>query len=280
WHLAQATFRPDEEVAGELDRSAGRARGRGGWSSSGAFLERSAELTPDAARRARRLVAAAEARLAAGEMSAARALLDRATPDVPDPIVSAQTKRLEGGILFAAGEPTAISALLEAARMTGSNDARLARDTLLEAFAAQLVGWNAAETAEVMQAIRSAPAVTGSPAIPADQLLDGLAALAERRFGAGARLLRQAVAAVTGGQPVPGDAPQRFLAFRLAAADLYDDSSWRELVDQWVPRARDQGAVAAMVVGLGFQAFSQVAEGRFAAAEATISEVRNLAEAM
>jgi DNA-binding CsgD family transcriptional regulator len=102
----------------------------------------------------------------------------------------------------------------------------------------------------------------------------------ERRFGVASGLLRQAIAAVTGGQPVPGDAPQRFLAFRLAATELYDDSAWRELADQWVARARDQGALAAMVVGLGFQAFSQLAEGRFAAAEATIAEARTLAEAM
>ena len=164
--------------------------------------------------------------------------------------------------------------------MVAPYDARLARDALLDAFAAGLSSQHGAGTAEVVQALRSAPGVTDSQATTGDLLLDGFAAVAERRFAEGARLLRQAVGAVTGGQPVPGDAPQRFLAFRLAATELYDDSAWRELAGQWVARARDQGALAALVVGLGFQAFSQLAEGRFAAAEATITEARTLAEAM
>jgi DNA-binding CsgD family transcriptional regulator len=281
WHLAQAASGPDEEVAGELERSAGRARSRGGWASSAAFLERSAELTPDEARRARRLVAAAEARLVTGETSAARALLDRAAPDLPDPAARARVRRLEGDILFAAGQSAAAApVLLEAARMIAPYDTRLARDTLLEAVAAQLSSRHAAWTAEVVQALRSTPGVTGSPATTGDLLLGGFAAMAEHRFAAAARLLRQAVGAVTSGQPLPGDAPQRFLAFRLAAAELYDDCAWRELTGQWVARARDQGALAVMVVGLGFQASNQLAEGRFAAAEATITEARTLTEAM
>jgi len=93
-------------------------------------------------------------------------------------------------------------------------------------------------------------------------------------------LLRRAVVAVTGGEPMPDDALQRFLAFRLAVTELYDDSAWRELAGQWLVRARDRGALAAMVVGLRLQAFSQLAEGRFAAAEATIAEAQALAETM
>jgi DNA-binding CsgD family transcriptional regulator len=281
WHLAQATSGPDEEVALELERSAGRARARGGWASTAAFLERSAELTADCGRKACRLVAAAEARLTTGETSAARALLDCAAPDLPDPVVRARARRLEGEILFAAGElAAATSVLLEAARMVTPYDARLARDTLLESFAGQLFRGQAVGGAEVVQAIRSAPGITESRATTVDLLLDGFAAVAERRFAAAARLLREAVGAVTGGQPLPGDAEQRFLAFRLAAAELYDDSAWRELAGRWVARTRDQGALAATVIGLGFQASNQLAEGRFAAAEAAVTEARTLAEAM
>jgi DNA-binding CsgD family transcriptional regulator/tetratricopeptide (TPR) repeat protein len=280
WHLAQAASGPDEEVARELERSADRVRGRYGWAMSADFLERSAGLTADCGRKARRLVAAAEARLMTGETSAARTLLDCAAPDLPDPAVSAQARRLEGGILFAAGESAAAtSVLLEAARMVAPVDARLARDTLLEAVSVQLSRRQAAWTDDVIQAVRAAPGVSESQATLGDLLLGGFVAVAERRFAAGARLLGQAVDAVTGGQPVPLDAPQRLLAFRLAATELYDDSAWRELAGQWVARSREQGALAVMVAGLGFQASNQLLEGRFAAAEATIAEARTLSEA-
>ena len=60
WHRAQATPGPDEEVASELERSAGRAQARGGLAAAAAFLERSAALTVDPVRRAGRALAAGQ----------------------------------------------------------------------------------------------------------------------------------------------------------------------------------------------------------------------------
>src|SRR3954451_24816751 len=75
WHVAVAAPGPSEEVASELERSAGRARARGGLAAAAAFLRRSAALTRDPARRVDRALAGAEASLHAGAFDAALRLL-------------------------------------------------------------------------------------------------------------------------------------------------------------------------------------------------------------
>ena len=75
WHRAEAAEGPDEDVAGELERSASRAQARGGVAAAAAFLERATLLTPDPAQRTRRALAGAQAKVQAGDSEAAQELL-------------------------------------------------------------------------------------------------------------------------------------------------------------------------------------------------------------
>ena len=281
WHLAEAAAGPDEQVAAELERSADRARGRGGWGSSAAFLERAAALTPDEGHRARRMLAAAENRLVAGEASAARALLGLAAARLADGLARARARRLEGQSLYAAGQmPEATSVLLDAARLLKPFETRLARDTLLDAFtAAQFSAQPGAGMAEFLRAVRSVPKMADSRATVADLLLDGFAAMGERRYQDGAALLRRAIAPLAAGLPIPEDALPHLMAVGQAAGLLYDDSARYQMEKRWVAELRDRGAIAALLPALGTQLSVQVQEGRFADAEATLAEGRALIEA-
>jgi hypothetical protein len=128
WHRAQAAEGPDEEVAAELERSATRARARGGISASAAFLERAVELTPDSSRRAVRALAAAHAKHHAGASDAALQLLATARAGHLDALERAQADLLEAQITFHATRGRdAPPLLVRAAKQLEPLDATLAR---------------------------------------------------------------------------------------------------------------------------------------------------------
>ena len=142
WHRAQAAPGADEQVAAELERSAGRAQARGGLAAAAAFLERAAVLTPDPGRRAQRLLAAARAKRDAGALDAALGLLVAVEAGPPDALRIADVEHLRGQIAFDQRRISeAARLLLSAARHLEPLNADSARETYLEALGAAV--WTA-----------------------------------------------------------------------------------------------------------------------------------------
>jgi len=161
WHRAHAAPGPDEDVAEELERSAGRAQARGGLAAAAAFLERSAMLTPEPAGRARRLLAAARAKRDVGALDAALGLLVVVEAGQLDPLQTAELERLRGQIAY---DQRRISdgarLLLSAARRLEPLNVGLARETHLESLGAAM--WAAdldrpGGLQEAAEAARAAP---------------------------------------------------------------------------------------------------------------------------
>jgi len=80
WHLAAAALEPDEHVAALLEDSAAQAKRRGGAAAAARALERAAELSPSEPDKARRLLAAADLALRAGQADWVRELAGGYSP--------------------------------------------------------------------------------------------------------------------------------------------------------------------------------------------------------
>ena len=198
WHRAQAAAGSDEEVAAELEDSAGRAQARGGLAAAAAFGERAALLTPDPARRADRTLVAAQASLRAGAFGKALELVAMAEAGPLDELQGARADWLRGQVAFASGPGSdAPPLLLKAARRLEPLDPGLARETYLDAWQAALFAGHLAgggDLEEVSRAARALPPPERPPRA-ADLLLDGLALLITDGPAAAAPALREAISA-------------------------------------------------------------------------------------
>ena len=276
WHRACAAAGPDEAVAGELERSAAGAQGRGGVAAAAAFLQRSAELTPDPARRGARALAAARAKFAAGAPDAAYELLGMAELGRLDELQRAELARLRAQMAYAerhGGDAPRL--LLDAANKLGPLDSGLARETYLEALGAAIFAGRLGRglsVREVAEAARTAAPPAPQPPRPMDLLLDGAVTRLTEGYVAGAPPLRRALDALRrhGGR---GETDIRgWLWMASIAPELWDDAAWYELTVRAVGLAREAGALAVLPVWLIYRAGLHVHAGEFGAAAGLIEE--------
>lgn len=277
WHRAQAVSGPDEETAADLERSAERARARGGLAAAATFVERATELTPDPADRSRRALDAASAMQEAGAFEAALDLLTVAASGPLDAHQEARVGLLRAQIAFHVERDGDVPGmLLDAARSLAPLDAALSRDTYLRALdTAIITGGRGRGVKEVAEAVRAAPAPP-EPLGPVDRLLIGLTTTYTEGYAEGVPELRRALQGFctdgsTTGSADDGTRHWLWLASRTALMIL-DDESLFELTQRNVQLARDAGALAPLPVSLLFASSRLVLEGRLGQAGELIAE--------
>jgi DNA-binding CsgD family transcriptional regulator len=282
WHLAAATAGPDEDVAVELERSAGRAQGRGGLAAAAAFLQRALALTADPARRVDRALAAAQASLGAGAFDAARGLLAAAEAGPLDDLQRARLDLLRAEAAYSESrDGEAPGLLLRAAKALEPLDLRLARETYLDAwssalFAGQLAG--ATSLHEVSDDARAAPRPAGRQR-PSDLLLDGFALSFTDGRAEAAPVLGRAATGFAGKDASVEEILRWGWLATAAAVMAWDYDTCLAVSNRGVELAREAGALTVLAVSVNVLAQALALGGEFGSVAMRVAEAESVTEA-
>ena len=281
WHLALAAPAPDEEIAVDLEHSAGRAQSRGGVAAAAAFLERAFTLTADDDRRGERALAAAEMSFQAGSFNAVGRLL--ATPEItrePDGFLNARAQLLHGHVAFVASYAgDAAPLLLKAAMSLERFDISAARDAYLMAYASAFSAGHLGPSGilpQICRAIEALPASRGT-ADPADILLEGLARVHTDGRAVAMPILQRAAHAAA---QMPAEDVVRWGWIAPMASHLaWDSDGGTALYNRHLTIMRDAGALAELPVYLSATALDKAWSGDLAGARLLIEESDTVAAA-
>ncbi|HEX5900814.1 MAG TPA: AAA family ATPase [Solirubrobacteraceae bacterium] len=282
WHLAAAAAAPDEQVAVELERSAGRAQARGGLAAAGAFLQRAVALTADSARRVDRALAAAEASVQAGVFDVARQLLATAEVGPLDELQRARLDLLRAEAAYSESRGSEAPALLlRAARTLDPLDPKLAGETYLDAWSAALFAGRLASTGSLHHVSREAlarPRPAG-PQPPSDRLLHGFSLAFTDGRSAAAPVLERAAASFAGQDASVEEALRWGWLATAAAVMVWDYDTCVAVATRGVVVAREAGALAVLAVSANALAQAMALGGEFASAASLIAEADGVTEA-
>jgi DNA-binding CsgD family transcriptional regulator/tetratricopeptide (TPR) repeat protein len=282
WHAAYGASSPDEPVAAELERSAGRAHQRGGVAAAAAFLARAVELTPDPARRRDRAMAAARAAHEAGNPDLALRLLSVVESGSPDERRRGEIDLARARIAFTSNRGSeAPGLLLEAAARIAAYDVELARETYLEVVnAAIFAGPQAYDDGQYEAATAARAMPTPQPPRPTDLLLDGLAQRIIEGHTAAVPGLRVALRACAGPDLSPEDGLRWLWLICVTAVGLWDHETMSSLSARHLELTRDTGQATALPLALTMRCVVHVLDGELAEASALAEEAQTVAEAV
>ncbi|TDW21454.1 ATP-binding protein [Kribbella kalugense] len=276
WHRAQGAAGPDEEIADELERSAGRAQARSGFAATAAFLLRSAALTIDPVKRAGRALAAAQAELQTGAFDSAADLLTMAEEEQLSELQRARADLVHAQLAFLTNRGNdAPQLMLKAAKRLETVDVALARTTYLDALSAAIFAGRLAKPGGDVIEVARAAAAAPRPAVvrSADLLLDGNALHYRDGYAAGAETLHKALAGVGDGMTVEDELQLLWMA-TTSALRLWDADRWEQLSRRHVRLVRETGVLSNVALALTSLAYVSVFAGDLSAAATLTDEAR------
>jgi DNA-binding CsgD family transcriptional regulator len=272
WHRAALVPAPDDEIADELERTAGRARERSGHAAVCGALRRAAELTSSDERRARRLAAAARAAWDAGRPDEATALL-RAAGAETDAETYAELRHVQGQIAFHCGTPLeGATVLMEGAERVARADAGKALQML---FDAALCANHAGDIGVMIEAGQRASTLRLKESEPEAPLVDLLGAVVALLDTTDTMLRARLLQAL---DHVADATDPRWLMWAAAAAVVIGDQARHDVLRRRAEAiARRSMAVGVLALVLERIAWADMLYGRLAAASVSSEEGLRLA---
>ena len=281
WHLAQAAYGPDEDVAAELERSAGRAQARGGLAAAAAFLARAADLTVEPSRRAERMLAATQANLQAGAFDSALGLLAAAEAGPLDELGAharsfyAPRSRLHR----TAGTMLRRCCCGRHGRSRRSTpDSRATPISTLGARRCSPDSSHAPATWPTCPRL-SGPLQSAESPRASDLLLDGFALVFTDGRSAATPVLRRAAHAFAGDEVAVEEVLRWGWLATAAAVFVWDYDTCLAVSTRGVQLARDAGALEVLPVGVNVLAQAAALGGDFGTAALLIAEANAVTEA-
>ncbi|MCB0909212.1 MAG: hypothetical protein KDB63_19070, partial [Nocardioidaceae bacterium] len=275
WQRAAATVEPDGEVVAALERVGRRAQRGGAHTAARAAFERAATLSADPGQRAALTLDAARSAWAAGEAVVAQDLVGEATRTATEPVLVADLARLRGHIEVNLGSPAlAHRIFVEAASEVLPRDPGRALEL---ATLAAIMRTHGADSGTRLDTVVLAQPVPGEPARTTclRQMLLSMTCTADGDLHGAATMLR---AAATLGDEV--DDREVLWNIGNCALHLGDDDIQSRFYSAALSRARDAGAVTAVVYALQRLCFSNFLSGDMLAVRTNAEEAFSLGETL
>ncbi len=276
WHLADAAVGADDNIAAMLEEQAQVAAARTGYAAACLINQRAAELSEPGDGRTRRLLAAAEAGLAAGLPTESLKLLSRLDGETLTSVVqTAQVAHLRARLQSAAGDPPGAALELErqAEAIRDVSPDLAVRISLDAAFSAVLAG-------DMDRAVAAGNLIAAVPGGPVTEALADLILGTAHALRGGGQDARPQLDSSRRVFDVPHPNTQQlealvYLATAYTLTNSFTDSA--PMLERAIAIARTRGAIGILPFALAMSATTAYRTGDWDSGYAQASEAAALA---